>query len=216
MTEHGGVIAGGGPTGLMLAAELALAAVDVAIVEGAPVKTSSPLLLSRGCGTSGTPTLSPAAGDGLEAQSWRDRQALVARRRDQGEPLTPRRGDVEAHRPEAEPARVAPADRVLAADGYRERKRSRDCSERQRRAALRPGTAAVTEGVSGAPGARPCASPDVAVVVAWRGVCCDAVMPGRRAASRRSPHRGRGAGRTGRGRSVLWRVAGCRSSFRRL
>jgi 2-polyprenyl-6-methoxyphenol hydroxylase-like FAD-dependent oxidoreductase len=33
MTEHGVVIAGGGPTGLMLAGELALARVDVAIVE---------------------------------------------------------------------------------------------------------------------------------------------------------------------------------------
>lgn len=33
MTEHAVVIAGGGPTGLMLAAELALANVDVAIVE---------------------------------------------------------------------------------------------------------------------------------------------------------------------------------------
>ncbi len=33
MTEHAGVIAGGGPTELMLAAELALAGVDVAIVE---------------------------------------------------------------------------------------------------------------------------------------------------------------------------------------
>jgi 3-(3-hydroxy-phenyl)propionate hydroxylase len=33
MTEHAVVIAGGGPTGLMLAAELALASVDVAIVE---------------------------------------------------------------------------------------------------------------------------------------------------------------------------------------
>jgi len=33
MTEHAVVIAGGGPTGLMLAGELALAAVDVAIVE---------------------------------------------------------------------------------------------------------------------------------------------------------------------------------------
>src|SRR5215210_2554930 len=33
MTEHEVVIAGGGPTGLMLAAELALARVDVAIVE---------------------------------------------------------------------------------------------------------------------------------------------------------------------------------------
>ena len=33
MTEHAVVIAGGGPTGLMLGAELALANVDVAIVE---------------------------------------------------------------------------------------------------------------------------------------------------------------------------------------
>jgi 3-(3-hydroxy-phenyl)propionate hydroxylase len=31
MSEHGVVIAGGGPTGLMLAGELALAGVDVAI-----------------------------------------------------------------------------------------------------------------------------------------------------------------------------------------
>src|SRR6187551_2005062 len=33
MTEHAIVIAGGGPTGMMLAGELALAGVDVAIVE---------------------------------------------------------------------------------------------------------------------------------------------------------------------------------------
>ena len=33
MREHAVVIAGGGPTGLMLAGELALAGIDVAIVE---------------------------------------------------------------------------------------------------------------------------------------------------------------------------------------
>jgi 3-(3-hydroxy-phenyl)propionate hydroxylase len=33
MAEHAVVIAGGGPTGLMLAGELALAGIDVAIVE---------------------------------------------------------------------------------------------------------------------------------------------------------------------------------------
>ncbi|MDX6580468.1 MAG: hypothetical protein QOJ47_2017, partial [Gaiellales bacterium] len=33
MTEHAVVIAGGGPTGMMMAAELALAQVDVAVVE---------------------------------------------------------------------------------------------------------------------------------------------------------------------------------------
>ena len=36
MTEHAVVIAGGGPTGMMLAAELALAQVDVAVVERRP------------------------------------------------------------------------------------------------------------------------------------------------------------------------------------
>lgn len=36
MIEHAVVIAGGGPTGLMLAGELALAGVDVAIVERRP------------------------------------------------------------------------------------------------------------------------------------------------------------------------------------
>ena len=36
MTEHEVVIAGGGPTGMMLAAELALAKADVAILERRP------------------------------------------------------------------------------------------------------------------------------------------------------------------------------------
>jgi len=47
VTEHGVVIAGGGPTGLMLAGELALAKVDVAIVER---RTSQDLVGSRGGG----------------------------------------------------------------------------------------------------------------------------------------------------------------------
>ena len=46
-TEHAVVIAGGGPTGLMLAAELKLAGVDVAIVERRP---SQDLLGSRAGG----------------------------------------------------------------------------------------------------------------------------------------------------------------------
>jgi 2-polyprenyl-6-methoxyphenol hydroxylase-like FAD-dependent oxidoreductase len=47
MTEHAVVIAGGGPTGLMLAGELALAGVDVAIVER---RTSQDLAGSRAGG----------------------------------------------------------------------------------------------------------------------------------------------------------------------
>ena len=45
MTEHAVVIAGAGPTGLMLAGELALAGVDVAIVERRP--SSGPPRLAR-------------------------------------------------------------------------------------------------------------------------------------------------------------------------
>src|SRR5687767_2437771 len=47
MTEHAVVIAGGGPTGMMLAAELALAEVDVAIVER---RTSQDIESSRAGG----------------------------------------------------------------------------------------------------------------------------------------------------------------------
>src|ERR1700722_4718537 len=46
MTEHAVVIAGGGPTGLMLAGELALARVDVAIVE----RRASPELVGSRAG----------------------------------------------------------------------------------------------------------------------------------------------------------------------
>ena len=38
MTEHAVVIAGAGPTGLMLAGELALAGIDFAIVERRPTQ----------------------------------------------------------------------------------------------------------------------------------------------------------------------------------
>src|SRR5215207_7390432 len=47
MTEHAVVVAGGGPTGLMAAGELALPGVDVAIVERCP---SQDLLGSRAGG----------------------------------------------------------------------------------------------------------------------------------------------------------------------
>src|SRR6202012_1532322 len=47
MTEHAVVIAGGGPTGLMLAGELALAGVDVAIAER---RTTPELIGSRAGG----------------------------------------------------------------------------------------------------------------------------------------------------------------------
>jgi 3-(3-hydroxy-phenyl)propionate hydroxylase len=47
MTDHAVVIAGGGPTGLMLAGELALAGVDVAIVER---RASQELIGSRAGG----------------------------------------------------------------------------------------------------------------------------------------------------------------------
>src|ERR1700728_2462734 len=47
MTEHAVVIAGGGPTGMMLASELTLAGVDVAIVER---RASAELIGSRAGG----------------------------------------------------------------------------------------------------------------------------------------------------------------------
>jgi hypothetical protein len=63
---------------------------------------------------------------------------------------------------------------------------------------------------------RPIAAPLVTESRGRSGTRCrDVVMPGRRATPRPSPRRGRGVGRTGRGRPALWRVAGCRSSVRR-
>jgi hypothetical protein len=56
----------------------------------------------------------PPAGDGLEAKPRRDRHRPDARRRDQSQPRTPRLGEIEADRAEAQPASVAPADRELA------------------------------------------------------------------------------------------------------
>src|SRR6184192_2820636 len=47
MTDHAVVVAGGGPTGLMLAGELALAGIDVAIVER---RASQDLIGSRSGG----------------------------------------------------------------------------------------------------------------------------------------------------------------------
>ena len=70
-------------------------------------------------------------------------------------------------------------------------------------------------------------APSVRIVVTWhprprrapprlrRAGFCNAVMPGRSAASRRSPRLGRGADRRGRGRLAPWRAAGCRASIRR-
>src|SRR5829696_4058415 len=65
-------------------------------------------------GDFGLEALEPLAGDGLEAKPRRDRHLPLACRCDQRQPRTPRLGDVEADRAEAQPARVAPADRVLA------------------------------------------------------------------------------------------------------
>ena len=58
--------------------------------------------------------LEPPAGDGREANPRRDRHAALARRSDQRQPLTPRLIELEADRPKAQPARLAPADGVLA------------------------------------------------------------------------------------------------------
>jgi hypothetical protein len=66
------------------------------------------------CGDLRLEALDPPGGDRLEAKLRRDRHLPFVGRRDQRQPLTPRRGDVEADRAEAQPASVAPADRELA------------------------------------------------------------------------------------------------------
>src|SRR5215207_531184 len=58
--------------------------------------------------------LKPPAGDGLEPQPRRDRHAPLTGRRDQRETLTPGLCEVEPDGPEAQPAGVAPTDRVFA------------------------------------------------------------------------------------------------------
>jgi glycine/D-amino acid oxidase-like deaminating enzyme len=70
MTEHAVVIAGGGPTGLMLAGELALAGVDVAIVDGPRrvftlLHDAQPVLLNLG---------QPG---GFDITPWADRVQLI-------------------------------------------------------------------------------------------------------------------------------------------
>jgi len=65
-------------------------------------------------GDLGLEALEPPAGTGLERKPRREGQLPFARRRDQRRPRTPRLGDGEPNRAKAQPARVAPADRVLA------------------------------------------------------------------------------------------------------
>ena len=72
MTEHAVVIVGGGPTGLMLAGELALAGVDVAIVER---RASQELAGSRAGG------LHSRTLEILDQRGIADRFLLEARRR---------------------------------------------------------------------------------------------------------------------------------------
>ena len=70
MTEHGVVIVGGGPTGLMLAAELALAGVDVAIVER---RASQDLPGSRAGGLTHAPSRSSISVESPIGSFQRDR-----------------------------------------------------------------------------------------------------------------------------------------------
>ena len=94
MTEHAVVIAGGGPTGLMLAGELALANVDVAIVER---RASQDLVGSR-------------AG-GLHARTIEvlDQRGLADRFLSQGQAVQTRGGlDSRGHQRISHPAQLRP------------------------------------------------------------------------------------------------------------
>jgi ribulose 1,5-bisphosphate synthetase/thiazole synthase len=68
MTEHAVVIAGGGPTGLMLAAELALSRVDVAIVERRASQDLAGTTTGSRCGRTTSSAYSPPG-----STSWRCR-----------------------------------------------------------------------------------------------------------------------------------------------
>jgi hypothetical protein len=64
-------------------------------------------------GDLGLEALQPPAGDRLEAKPRRDRHLALARRRDQRQPLTPGRCEIESNGPDAQPAGVAPATAYL-------------------------------------------------------------------------------------------------------
>jgi 2-polyprenyl-6-methoxyphenol hydroxylase-like FAD-dependent oxidoreductase len=95
MTEHAVVIAGGGPTGMMLEAESALAKVDVVIVER---RTSQDLDGSR-------------AG-GLHSRHDRGSRSAWQRRGGNDMRTCPTRGSTESVMPQAQPA--TPVQRATA------------------------------------------------------------------------------------------------------
>ena len=74
MKEHAVVIAGGGPTGLMLAGELALAGVDVASSSGAPIRSSS---ARARAGCTRAPSKCSTSAASPSDSSRRDRSAQV-------------------------------------------------------------------------------------------------------------------------------------------
>ena len=71
MTEHAVVIAGGGPTGLMLAGELALAGIEVAIVEP---RANQELAGSRAGGLHSAPSRSSISAESPISSCRRDRR----------------------------------------------------------------------------------------------------------------------------------------------